>query len=164
MVLIRRLLQFAAVALALDARFAMADEPPAEAERSAEARAATSIWDGIYTEAQAKRGEYLYPGPCGKCHGAKLNGAPDDPDMFSTKPIAGRKFLRDWDGRSLGALFEYVRATMPANNPGFLSDREYADLIAYMLFVTGAPAGSGELQPDPGELAVIEIRNEASVR
>lgn len=117
-----------------------------------------SIWDGVYTEAQARRGEYLYPGPCGKCHGVRLDGAPEDPDMFSTPPIAGAKFLRDWDGRSLGVLFEYLRATMPANNPGFLSDAEYADLIAYMLARSGAPTGSAELPADPQALAALAIR------
>lgn len=116
-----------------------------------------SIWDGIFTDAQAQRGRELYPGPCGKCHGKRLDGAPDDPDMFSTKPIGGPKFLRNWDGRSLGVLFEYVRTTMPANNPGFLSDREYADLLAYMLAVSGVPAGDAELPADPNALAAVAI-------
>jgi len=117
-----------------------------------------SIWDGVYTAAQAERGEYLYPGPCGKCHGRRLDGAPDDPDMFPTKPIAGPKFLRAWDGRSLAVLFEYLRATMPENNPGFLSDGEYADLIAYMLQRSGAPAGSSELPADPNVLVPLQLR------
>src|SRR5690606_10217411 len=117
-----------------------------------------SIWDGVYTAAQAERGGYLYPGPCGKCHGRRLDGAPDDPDMFPTKPIAGPKFLRAWDGRSLAVLFEYLRATMPENNPGFLSDGEYADLIAYMLQRSGAPAGSSELPADPNVLVPLQLR------
>jgi mono/diheme cytochrome c family protein len=120
-----------------------------------------SIWDGVYTEAQARRGESLYPGPCGKCHGVRLDGAPEDPDMFSTKPIAGRKFLRDWDGRTLGVLFEYLRTTMPSNNPGFLSDREYTDLIAFMLLRSGAPAGDAELQGDSRALAKLLISRDA---
>lgn len=135
-----------------------ADGPPAvHADRLTEARR-PSIWDGVYTEAQARRGEYLYPGPCGKCHGVRLDGAPEDPDMFSTRPIAGAKFLRAWDGRTLGVLFEYLRATMPENNPGFLTDGEYADLIAYMLERSGAPAGDTELPADPAALAPIRIR------
>jgi hypothetical protein len=47
---------------------------------------------------------------------------------------------------------------MPENNPSFLSDREYADLVAYMLFVSGVPTGDAELSSDPGELAGIVIR------
>ena len=45
-----------------------------------------SVWDGVFTEEQASRGQAVYPGPCGTCHGRRLNGAPDDPDMLSTPP------------------------------------------------------------------------------
>lgn len=131
-----------------------ADEPSTRTDRAPDG----SIWAGVFTDAQAERGRELYPGPCGKCHGKRLDGAPDDPDMFSTKPIAGPKFLRGWDGRSVAVLFEYLRAAMPENNPGFLSDREYADLIAYMLAVSGAPSGDAELPPDPSALAAVAIR------
>ena len=74
-----------------------------------------SVWDGVFTEAQAARGRALYPGACGLCHGRRLNGAPDDPDMPSTPPLARARFLRTWDGRSLATLFEYTRATMRGN-------------------------------------------------
>jgi mono/diheme cytochrome c family protein len=129
------------------------EEPPADV-----ARATASIWDGVFTAAQARRGQTVYPGPCGTCHGRRLNGAPDDPDMFSTPPIGGAKFLRNWNGRTLAALFAYTRATMPASNPGFLTDQEFVDIIAYMLSIGGLPAGRDELEPDPQALARIVIR------
>ena len=44
---------------------------------------------------------------------------------------------------------------MPANNPGFLTDQEIVDIIAYMLSVGGAPAGAQELAPDLQSLAHI---------
>ena len=119
-----------------------------------------SVWDGVFTEAQAKRGQAVYPGPCGMCHGRRLNGAPDDPDMRSTPPLARAKFLRDWGGRSLATLFEYTRATMPESNPGSLTDGEYVDVIAYMLSVGGMPAGDDELQPDPQSLARVVIQQQ----
>ena len=119
-----------------------------------------SVWDGVFTEAQAKRGQAVYPGPCGTCHGRRLNGAPDDPDMRSTPPLARAKFLRDWEGRSLATLFEYTRATMPESNPGSLTDEEYVDVIVYMLSVGGMPAGDDELQPDPQSLARIVIQQQ----
>jgi mono/diheme cytochrome c family protein len=125
-----------------------------------EAAGPRSIWSGTYTTAQASRGAEVYPGPCGRCHGRRLDGAPDDPDMFPTRPIAGAKFLREWDGRSLAALLEYLRATMPENNPGYLSDREYVDLIAHMLARSGVPAGRSELEPDPAMLSAILIRRQ----
>jgi len=118
---------------------------------------AASIWDGVFTDAQAQRGRAVYPGPCGMCHGSRLNGAPDDPDMLSTPPLAGAKFLRNWEGRSLAALLQYTRTTMPANNPGFLSEQEFVDVIAYMLMVGGLPAGDNELNADLPSLARIVI-------
>jgi hypothetical protein len=77
--------------------------------------------------------------------------------MFSTPPIGGPKFLRNWNGRSLAALYEYARTTMPANNPGFLPDQELADVLAYMLQQSGLPAGELELRPDLEKLGRIVI-------
>ncbi len=117
-----------------------------------------SVWDGVFTEVQASRGQAVYPGSCGTCHGRRLNGAPDDPDMRSTPPLARARFLRVWEGRSLATLFEYTRATMPENNPNSLTDQEYVDVIAYMLTVGRIPAGDDELRPDPQSLARVVIR------
>jgi mono/diheme cytochrome c family protein len=121
-----------------------ADEVTALLEGLEDSGQKASVWDGVFTEAQAKRGGAVYPGPCGWCHGRRLNGAPDDPDMRSTP-------------RSLATLFEYIRATMPENNPGSLTDQEYIDVIAYMLSVSGMPAGDGELTPEPHSLARVAI-------
>ena len=128
---------------------AAAAQPPASELRS--------IRDGIFTAEQALRGQAAYTGPCDRCHGYKLDGAADDPDMLPAPPVAGPKFLRKWNGRSLAELLEYMRATMPANNPGYLSDREWADIVAYMLSVSGMPAGGEALRPDLEALARIAI-------
>ena len=119
-----------------------------------------SIWDGVFTEAQATRGQTVYSGACGTCHGRRLNGAPDDPDMRSTSPLARARFLRVWEGRSLATLFEYTRATMPESNPGSLTDDEFVDVIAYMLSVGGMPVGGDELRTDPRSLARIVIQQQ----
>ena len=121
------------------------------------AQTATSIRDGVFTAEQARRGQVAYTGPCDRCHGFKLDGAPDDPDMLPAPPVAGPKFLRKWDGRTLAVLFEYVRTTMPTNNPGYLSDAEVADIVAYMLSVSGLPAGDKALSTEPEALASIVI-------
>lgn len=152
-----RLLPGVAVMLVLLSSVSNADDVVPAAEPGPPPVGKASLWDGIYTEAQALRGAYLYPGPCGKCHGVRLDGAPEDPDMFSTKPIAGAKFLRDWDGRSLGTLFDYLQTTMPENNPGFLSAMEYADLVAFMLFKSGVPAGGAELRIDSPAIRALRI-------
>lgn len=141
------------VLLALMCRAAWSDESPiAEAQRT--------IWDGVYTEAQARRGEANYPSVCGRCHGYKLDGAPDDPDMLPTPPIAGPKFLRKWSGSSLATLFEVTRTTMPAINPQSLSDQEFADLIAYALSVGHARPGPTELKPEISALSDIVIEQQ----
>ncbi len=117
-----------------------------------------SVWDGVFTEAQATAGQAVYRGACGICHGRRLNGAPEDPDMRSTPPLARARFLRVWEGRSLATLFEYTRATMPEDNPSSLTDQEYVDVLAHMLTVGGMPAGDDELQTDPRSLARVVIR------
>ena len=116
-----------------------------------------SIWDGVYTEVQASRGEFIYEGACGFCHGYRLDGAADDPDMRSSPPLARTKFLRDWEGRSLAVLFELTKTTMPEDNPGSLTDKEFVDVIAYMLSVSNLPAGSIELQVDLHSLSQVTI-------
>jgi len=135
------------------------EEATAALEGQEEGRSA-SVWDGVFTEAQVERGEAAYTGSCGRCHGRRLNGAPDDPDMISTPPLARAKFLRVWEGRSLATLFDYTRATMPESNPGSLADEEYVDIIAYMLSVGGMPSGGDELRPDPTSLARIVIEQQ----
>lgn len=137
-----------------------AGEVAAGLEGSADAGDLTSVWDGVYTEAQAGRGRAAYTGACGLCHGRRLNGAPDDPDMRSTPPLARARFLREWEGRSLAALLAYTRLTMPEDNPGSLADDDYVDVIAYMLSLSRIPAGDGELPTDSRRLALIVIQRE----
>jgi S-disulfanyl-L-cysteine oxidoreductase SoxD len=122
---------------------------------------ARTIRDGVFTAEQARRGQAVYTGPCDRCHGYKLDGAADDPDMLPAPPVAGAKFLREWNGRSLAALFEYLRVTMPANNPGYLSDAEIADIVAYMLSRSGLPAGTAPLPSDVAALAGVVIVSQA---
>ena len=117
-----------------------------------------SIWDGVYTEAQESRGEFIYEGACGFCHGYGLDGAADDPDMRSAPPLARAKFLRDWEGRSLAVLFELSNTTMPEDNPGSLTDQEFVDVIAYMLSVSNLPTGDAELQVDLQGLSQVTIQ------
>jgi mono/diheme cytochrome c family protein len=116
-----------------------------------------SIWDGVYTTAQAERGAQVYRAPCGICHGTRLNGAPDDNDMVPGPALARQGFLRVWDGRSLGMLYTYTISTMPQSNPGFLPPEDYAAILAHMLAVSGAPPGEAELAADPWELGHIRI-------
>ena len=98
-----------------------------------------SVWDGAYTEAQARRGEPLYEASCAECHGSDLNGLEMAPGLL------GSEFAWNWNGLTLGDLFERVRVSMPQGAPTSVSRGEKADILAYMLEVNGFPAGETEL-------------------
>ena len=115
-----------------------------------------SVWSGVYTAAQNKRGEELHAAVCVMCHGRQLNGA-SQPEMPPSPAIARATFLRKWSGQNVAALFVVVRHTMPTDAPGTLTDQQAVDAIAHMLAVTGMPAGDKELPVDPKALANIMI-------
>jgi cytochrome c len=115
-----------------------------------------SVWSGVYTAAQGKRGEEVHADVCAMCHGPKLNGASQS-EMPPSPAIAGATFLRKWAGQNVAALFVIVRHTMPPDAPGTLTDQQSVDAVAHMLAVSGIPAGNRELPPDPKALAGIVI-------
>jgi len=114
-------------------------EPPAKPEDPAAAPALRTVWDGVYTEEQAKRGEALYRESCALCHGEALLGR----EMAT--PLTGPVFAATWNGVMLGDLVERMRMTMPQNRPGTLSRQQSADLLAFILSVGQFPAGKTEL-------------------
>jgi len=123
-------------------------------------QAPVSVWSGVYTAAQSKRGEELHSAVCVMCHGHELNGA-GLPEMPPSPAIARAALLRKWSGANVAALFVYVRQTMPPDAPGTLNDQQTVDAIAHMFAVTGIPAGSRELPPDTKALANIVIQERA---
>ena len=110
-----------------------------------------SVWQGIYTAAQAERGAGLYAQRCGACHGAALNGTGEAP------PLVGGEFVSHWDTLSVGDLYDRVRTTMPQNDPMSLTREEYADVLAYVLKNNGFPEGARELDKRSEVLATISI-------
>ena len=115
-----------------------------------------SVWSGVYTADQNKRGEELHSAACATCHGPRLNGA-GQPEMPPSPAIARVAFLRKWAGQTVGALLVYVREKMPPDSPGTLTDQQSIDSIAHMFAVSGMPAGDKELPLDPNALANIVI-------
>jgi mono/diheme cytochrome c family protein len=115
-----------------------------------------SAWSGVYTPEQDARGKKVHSSACARCHGLRLNGA-GEPDMPASPAIARASFLNKWKGQTLAALFDYVRTTMPTDNPGMLSDQEYIDSVAHMLAVSSMPPGSTEIPPDIETLAGIAL-------
>ena len=112
---------------------------------------AKSVNDGVYTDAQAKRGDVLYKEQCATCHGDNLEGSGPMP------PLAGKDFLGIWQGKSVGDLFEKVQTTMPATAPGTLTPVQGADIVAYMLAAGKYPAGATELDTKLEVLQAIKI-------
>jgi cytochrome c len=113
-----------------------------------------SVWDGVYTEEQAKRGEELYRKECASCHGDTLAGG------GGAAPLTGGTFLSNWNGLTVGDLFERIRKTMPQGSPGKLTKQQDADILAYLLSFNKFPAGKTELQKQVEFLK--EIRFEAT--
>jgi len=110
-----------------------------------------SVWDGVYTPEQAKRGSPLYQQKCASCHGDKMTGGESAP------PLAGGQFLSNWNGLTLDVLFERIRLTMPMDNPAGLSRSSKADILAYILNMNKFPPGTAELQHKTEQLKEIVI-------
>jgi S-disulfanyl-L-cysteine oxidoreductase SoxD len=112
-----------------------------------------SVWDGVYTGQQANRGEALYGQECAKCHGESLTGADEAP------ALAGGAFLANWDGLTVGDLFERIRVSMPADRPGKLNREQIADIVSYLLTVNRFPAGKTELERQTEVLKEIRFES-----
>lgn len=113
---------------------------------------AASVWDGVYTEEQAKRGEAIYYQRCGACHGPSLEGG----DM--TPALVGGVFTSTWNDLALSELFERIRITMPLNQPSTLSRQQTADVLSFLLKQNKWPAGQAELPRELEPLKEIQIQ------
>ena len=110
-----------------------------------------SVWEGVYTEEQAKRGGPMYSEQCASCHGPELMGGEMAP------PLATGDFLSGWDGLTLGDLFERMRISMPQNAPGSLSGQQNADILAFILSANKYPTGTIELSNQAMVLKTIKF-------
>jgi mono/diheme cytochrome c family protein len=104
--------------------------------------AATTL-NGIYTAAQASRGEDVYLGSCRGCH--------------TPASHTGETFAERWLHKSVADLFTFVATNMPKNDPGSLDPHDVADVVAYLLQINQMPAGPKELSPDTAALRQIRI-------
>jgi mono/diheme cytochrome c family protein len=115
------------------------------------AQSPTSVTAGVYSAAQAKRGQTIYNDSCAKCHLDDLSGGATSP------PLQGAEFLSNWKGKTLATLFDEVRMTMPFDSPGSLTPAQYADVLAYVLSANKFPAGDKELDKEPAPMQDIKI-------
>jgi len=111
-----------------------------------------TVWDGVYTTAQADRSAVRYADDCATCHAANMRGGPGGPNL------TGVEFLFAWNGRTAGELFEFVQTSMPPGGGGTLRDAEVADMVAAIFARNGfPPSPDRELPADRASLESIRI-------
>jgi mono/diheme cytochrome c family protein len=109
----------------------------------AAAQSERSVWEGVYTEDQAVRGQNVFGVSCARCHDVADFSAPS--------------FLQGWEASTVLDLFQVLQKTMPMDDPGSLRPQDYADIVGYLLRANGVPAGKGELDSDAERLKLIRI-------
>ena len=96
---------------------------------------ARSVTDGVYSAAQATRGQQLYKDQCLPCHGENLEGVVGP-------ALTGNDFTTNWAGATLAQLVQKIQSTMPQQAPGTLTQAQSIDLSAYLLQAGKFPAGA----------------------
>ena len=119
---------------------------------------ASDVWDGVYTDAQSRRGANLYLDHCSECHAEDLSGKSA---YNESPPLAGVKFRTRWDTKTLDELFSFIRTTMPKLREGGLKADEYIDIVAFLLQSNRFPASNtNHLPMDPEVLRTIRLSKE----
>ena len=113
-----------------------------------------TLLDGVYSEAQSRRGEAIYFATCVKCHRPEMTGSQIVP------PLIGQTFLGRWSRRTAGDLFEWVRTSMPPGHDVALSPQDYADVLAYVFSRNEFPPGRDEMAADFATLRRIRFAPE----
>jgi cytochrome c1 len=110
-----------------------------------------SVWDGVFTTAQAERGAEAFKQSCAECHGADLMG-----DGFAPA-LTGADFQSNWNDLSVGDFFERIRISMPPSGPSSVTPAAKADIVAHILNFNKYPAGTTPLEPKTEVLKEIKI-------
>jgi len=98
-----------------------------------------STWSGVFADEQATRGATAYAKHCAECHLEDLAG-----DGFAPA-LKGPEFMSNWNGLTVGDLFERIRVSMPPSHPSAVPAKEKAEIVAFMLKSNGFPAGKVDL-------------------
>ncbi|HVG56717.1 MAG TPA: ankyrin repeat domain-containing protein [Vicinamibacterales bacterium] len=113
--------------------------------------ATRTIWDGVFTQAQADRGRDQYRKSCASCHKADLLGESAAP------PLAGPEFSQRWVGSNIDDLLTTIRRSMPQDAPDSLGTPAYVDLVSYLLSVNGSQAGANDMPLESAGLKQIQF-------
>jgi cytochrome c len=112
-----------------------------------------SVWDGVYTEEQAKRGAEVYEERCVRCHGETLMGGTD-----GAGALIGEKFNGNWNGVPLDQMIDRVRSSMPLDKPMSLSRQQTVDVMTFVFSANKIPAGKTELPRQAEMLSMIQYK------
>ena len=115
------------------------------------AQARRTVWDGVYSEEQAARGQMQYARVCAACHAGDLRGSSTAPSLVE------ESFAFQWADTSLGELYERIRTLMPSDRPNSLSPQTYRDIVAFLLQANKFPSGAKELDADGEALKQVVI-------
>ena len=118
------------------------------------AQSDATVWDGVYTEAQALRGQERYKAICGYCHRDDLSGGGSE---AGAPALMGTIFTTQWQGRPLVDLFVTIGTTMPQNEPDSLMAQVVIDIVSFLLQANDIPAGETELPPRLAPLEEIRF-------
>lgn len=113
---------------------------PQESARGSVAVGAATVWSGVYSDEQSKRGQAAYSAICSNCHLDNLTGDSTSPSLI------GNAFISTWENKNVRALYSRIISTMPQDNPGTLSESTVLDIIAYLFKVNGFPSGEKALE------------------
>ncbi len=113
--------------------------------------ALVTIWDGVYTTAQAERGKATFDTSCSRCHNSDLSGSERGPTL------TGDKFMSNWMDGSLEPLFNFIRDQMPQGSANIVSDDSKVDIVGYILQRNSVPPGATELTKDAAALERVQI-------
>src|SRR5688572_21397976 len=107
---------------------------------TAQAPPGRTVWDGVYTDAQAARATGIFSASCSNCHTLTSEG---------NRPLTGDKFWEGYTQKTVGDLLSFVKTNMPNGiNAGTLPASTYNDLVALILKSNGFPAGKTEVAPE----------------
>ena len=100
---------------------------------------------GVYTEAQAARGQAAYKEHCGYCHRDNLTGGGSE---AGAPALVGPIFVHRWRDQPVSDVFVTIGTTMPQDKPDTLAPETVIDIVSFLLKANQFPAGLQELPPD----------------
>jgi alcohol dehydrogenase (cytochrome c) len=101
-----------------------------------------SVMEGVFAADQAEQGRTTFANNCAMCHGSGLEGSDLAP------ALAGSDFAYFWKMATLAELVDKITKDMPPGDLPRMNRQQATQLVAYILQVNKAPAGTMELSQE----------------